>query len=119
MGLFAVDVVWIGPAGTVTPTHYDLAPNIYVQLKGRKRWQFWHPTRELKPRFSGIGAFAMSKLDVGHGIDSLGKPDLDWLLEPGDILLFPSHWWHRVDSLTDSIAVNRWWRFAAPTRFFK
>lgn len=29
-------------------------------------------------------------------------------LEPGDILFVPHHWWHYVESLTDSISINTW-----------
>lgn len=29
-------------------------------------------------------------------------------LQPGDILFVPHHWWHYVESLTDSISINTW-----------
>ena len=29
-------------------------------------------------------------------------------LKPGDVLFVPRHWWHSVESLTNSIAVNTW-----------
>lgn len=117
VGLFSADVIWIGPAGTATPIHYDMATNLYVQLVGRKRWRLWHPARALGPRFGGLGGFVMSKLDAGRGPDEAGEPDQDLILDPGDVLLLPHGWWHRVDTLTDAIAVNRWWRFPALGRF--
>lgn len=113
MGLFSADVIWIGPAGTSTPVHYDMATNLYAQLVGRKRWRLWRPERALKPRFGGLGGFAMSKLDAGRGPEGAGEPDQDLILDAGDVLILPRGWWHRVDTLTDAIAVNRWWRFPA------
>lgn len=108
-GPFSTDVVWIGPAGMATPIHFDFVPNVYAQLAGQKRWRLWRPERELKPRFAGLGGFAMSALDAGDGPDAAGLPDMDVVLDAGDVLLLPAKWWHRVDTLTDSIAVNRWW----------
>lgn len=108
-GPLTTDVVWIGPTGTATPIHFDFVPNVYAQLAGRKRWRLWRPERALEPRFAGIGGFAMSALDAGDGPEAAGPPDMDIVLEAGDVLLLPSKWWHRVDTLTDSIAVNRWW----------
>lgn len=108
-GPFLLDVVWIGPAGSVTPIHFDFVPNFYAQLAGRKRWRLWRPEAPLEPRFAGIGGFAMSALDAGDGPEAAGPADMDIVLDAGDVLLLPAKWWHRVDTLTDSIAVNRWW----------
>lgn len=30
------------------------------------------------------------------------------ILEPGQVLYVPRHWWHFVESLEDSISVNTW-----------
>jgi hypothetical protein len=119
LGLIAADVAWIGPAGTATPIHFDLAPNLYAQLAGSKRWRLWRPERRLGPRFAGFGGFAMSRLDAGRGVEAAGPPDFDWQLDPGDLLVLPSGWWHRVDTLSDAIAVNRWWRFHALGRLLR
>ncbi|HRI71075.1 MAG TPA: cupin-like domain-containing protein, partial [Polyangium sp.] len=118
-GPLSTDVVWIGPAGTATPIHFDFVPNVYAQLFGQKRWRLWRPERRLQPRFAGLGGFAMSALDAGDGPDAAGPPDMDILLDAGDVLLLPSKWWHRVDTLTDSIAVNRWWSFDKPWKLLR
>ncbi len=110
LGLFSVDVAWIGPSGTATPIHYDLAPNLYAQLHGQKRWRLWRPERALRPRFGGLGAFAMSALDAGRGPEAAGPPDVDLVTGPGDLVFVPAGWWHRVDTLSPAIAVNRWWQ---------
>lgn len=118
-GPFTTDVVWIGPAGTSTPIHFDFVPNVYVQLAGQKRWRLWRPDRPLQPKFAGLGGFAMSALDVGDGPDAAGPPDLDITLDAGDVLLLPANWWHRVDTLTASIAVNRWWALDKVAKLFR
>jgi len=118
-GPLTTDVVWIGPAGTSTPIHFDFVPNVYAQLAGQKRWRLWRPERQLEPKFAGLGGFAMSGLDAGDGPDAAGPPDLDITLDAGDVLLLPSKWWHRVDTLTDSIAVNRWWSMDKIWKFLR
>lgn len=118
-GPFTTDVVWIGPAGTSTPIHFDFVPNVYAQLAGQKRWRLWRPERQLQPKFAGIGGFAMSALDAGDGPDAAGPPDMDITLDAGDVLLLPPKWWHRVDTVTDSIAVNRWWSLDKPWKFLR
>ena len=32
------------------------------------------------------------------------------VLEPGDLLYIPKHWWHHVRSLETAASVNVWWR---------
>ncbi len=118
-GPLSTDVVWIGPAGMATPIHFDFVPNVYAQLAGQKRWRLWRPERPLEPRFAGIGGFAMSALDTGDGPDAAGPPDMDIVLDAGDVLLLPAKWWHRVDTLTASIAVNRWWTLDKLTKILR
>ncbi len=107
-GRLSVNVAWIGPAGTETPLHYDWVPNLYAQFQGRKRWQFWRPGASLESRWGGVG-FTMSNVDVHDGVEGVLPPDLELEVGPGDLLCLPPRWWHRVETLEDSIAVNRWW----------
>lgn len=34
---------WLSPKGSVTPTHYDISHNFFVQLQGRKRVLLFPP----------------------------------------------------------------------------
>src|SRR5262249_41585450 len=40
----SVDVAfWMGAPGCVTALHYDVPNNLYVQVRGRKRWRLFSP----------------------------------------------------------------------------
>ena len=51
-------------------------------------------------------------LDEG-GFDRLASKgvhaDYDFVIEPGEMLFLPFGWWHRVETLTTSVAANFWW----------
>lgn len=42
-------------------------------------------------------------LDLGKNGDAY-----EVILSPGDILIVPAHWWHYVESLETSLAINTW-----------
>ncbi len=114
----SVDVLWLGISGQVTPLHFDRALNLNAQLRGRKRFFFFAPTRALSP-LRVTWTHSHSALDLGPPLpfDALGlRPDLELYLGPGDVLFIPYGWWHRVETIEDSIAVNRWWWSAGTVR---
>eukprot|EP00041_Stephanoeca_diplocostata_P028362 m.802410 g.802410 ORF g.802410 m.802410 type:complete len:208 (-) comp23361_c1_seq70:1290-1913(-) len=41
--LFRDTRVWLSPAGTATPTHYDISHNFFVQIAGQKRVLLFPP----------------------------------------------------------------------------
>jgi hypothetical protein len=93
---------WLGPAGTVTPTHHDQASGWLVQLIGHKRLHLASP---LEPGLatSAVGLFhAMDPrtADVGdvrwHAID----------LAPGDAVFTPVGWWHHLEAMEPSLSVS-------------
>jgi hypothetical protein len=107
--------VWIAPRGTFAQLHRDRAHNLYAQLSGHKRWQLYAPdkARLLRPAPLDWGAdLSGVDLEVGAArrMTASGlRPDYDFLLEPGDLLFLPVNWWHRVHTVSPSIAVNLWW----------
>ncbi len=110
--LTAVDVIWLGGAGTLTQLHFDRALNLNVQLSGRKRFTFFAPYREgLDPRrVTATHSMSALDLDPARPFDERGLvPDLELELQAGDGIFIPYGWWHRVRTLEPSIAVNRWW----------
>ena len=118
---------WFGPAGTVTPVHYDHHAGLLVQAVGRKRVLLWPPSaRELlhaPPAGSPLDNTSPydpepPRDDEGGGGDG-GVPPEDAAalraccecveLAPGDALLIPQGWWHYARSLSVSFSVSFWW----------
>jgi hypothetical protein len=109
--------LWIGTAGNVTPLHYDAANNFLAQIKGRKRIHLFHPSQSdlLYPN-------ATRQNDNNTSQVLLLKPDFDkhprfkeavareCILQPGEMLYIPPHWWHHVESLDVAISLNFWWK---------
>jgi len=108
--------LWVGPAGTVTPVHFDLAHNFYVQLVGRKRFTLLDPSQSAALRYPDHthGRLTASGLDVEHP-DLERYPDFAAArpiaieLAPGDALFLPHSWWHHVRSLEPSVSLSHWW----------
>jgi len=107
---------FMGGQGMFTQLHCDHAHNLHAVVVGRKRWQLYSPARgrELQP-VQLHWSWRLSNLDVppaGGAPDDLPggvAPDLDFVLEAGQILFCPYGWWHRVSTLADAIATNYWW----------
>lgn len=96
---------WIGPAGTLTPTHHDQSTGWLVQLHGQKRVRMASP---LEPALA-------SHTDGLYNLVDPRQPQAGELAEvrwhtielgPGDALLINVGWWHHVEALTPSISVS-------------
>lgn len=103
-------MLWVGPAGTFTPLHFDLTNNMLIQVTGRKHvrmvpaahGQFLYNHRHV---FSAV-----------HDLDDPARLDAcplarqatvyDVTLEPGDMLFIPIGWWHQVRSLEFSVMMT-------------
>lgn len=105
---------WLGSHGAHTPCHYDtFGRNVVVQVYGHKRWILFNhsdlkPTRipyEESSVFSTLPFFSPK-----HPSDYLHLGNRAYLvdLNPGDILIVPPKWWHYVESLDASLAINAW-----------
>jgi hypothetical protein len=121
--LVRADVIpraWIGNKVQVA-THFDLMENIGVVVAGRRRFTLFPP--EQLPNLY-VGPFELTPAGTPVSMVDLGNPDLDrfprfaeamahaqrTLLEPGDVIYIPFHWWHAVDSLEPvNFFVNYWW----------
>jgi len=112
--------LWIGNRIRVA-THYDLKENVGVVMAGRRRFTLFPPDQiaNLYP-----GPFELTPAGTPVSLVDPANPDLArfprfaeaWahaetaLLEPGDAIYIPYHWWHAVDSLDPvSAFVNYWW----------
>jgi len=108
--------MWLGPAHTVTPVHFDGADNLLVQIFGRKKLILIPPAQSEKLYYPclRLGHVHYSPVDVED-------PDLEQFpkfrdatlfevtLEPGEILFIPVRWWHHARSLETAISLNFWW----------
>jgi hypothetical protein len=115
--------IWIGSAIRVAP-HFDLKENIGVVVLGRRRFTLFPPDQ--LPNLY-IGPLELTPAGTPVSLVELANPDLDRfpryaeaarhaqsvVLEPGDGIYIPYHWWHGVDSLDRVNAfVNYWWNDA-------
>jgi hypothetical protein len=116
---------WIGNRIRVAP-HYDLMENIGCVVAGRRRFTVFPPEQlaNLYP-----GPFELTPAGTPISLVDMANPELDRfpnyakaaataqraLLEPGDAIYLPFHWWHAVDSLEPfSFFVNYWWNDSQP-----
>ncbi|MBI38932.1 MAG: hypothetical protein CMF59_04985 [Leptospiraceae bacterium] len=104
---------FMGGKGTATGLHSSIAPNLFYQIRGKKRWYIYPAWTApfFKPEVKGSPYF-YSYVDVN---DSKNWPIAEaapgWYadLNPGDILFVPSFAWHQVHNKTASIAVGYRW----------
>ena len=112
--------LWLGNAIRVA-THYDLQENIGVVVAGRRQFTLFPPDQvanlymgplELTPAGTPISLVDPSNPDLARFprfAQALSVAETA-LLEPGDAIYIPFHWWHAVDSLdTVNIFMNYWW----------
>lgn len=97
---------FIGSTHTGSRVHSDFTSSVFLQLHGRKEWTFFDPsyTYNLQPRGQPNNIAYNSGLDF----NSSKLPNLAGLktiLKPGDLLIFPSFWWHGVKNL-DKVSIG-------------
>ena len=108
--------LFVGSARTLYHCHYDLQPNLHVQLVGRKRFILCPPDQCSK----------LYPFPVHHNFDRRSQVDLDHPdetrfpgctsangfvveLEPNEMLYIPCCWWHHVQTLTTPCVSMAWW----------
>ncbi|CAH1775754.1 unnamed protein product [Owenia fusiformis] len=113
----ADSTIWIGSKGANTPCHYDTyGCNLVAQIEGRKRWIMFPPTDSDKlypTRLPYEESSVFSQVNIRNPNFERYQRIKDTtphivILEPGDVLFVPKHWWHYVESLSPSISVNMW-----------
>jgi hypothetical protein len=107
--------MYLGAAGTGTSLHCAAVSNLFVQIRGEKKWVL------IAPEFTPFMYPAPTRgLNWQSRVD-FRNPDLnacplyrfvdrhETVLQPGDILWNPPFVWHGVQNTTESIAVSLWW----------
>jgi hypothetical protein len=99
--------LWMGPAGAVTPLHFDLQDALLAQAHGRKRVILISPadSAHLYPR-GGYSAVDPEQPDRAAHPLFTGATLFEAVLEHTDALYLPYGWWHHVRSLTASISLS-------------
>lgn len=110
----AVIELYIGGAGGAFPVlHYDGAGThaFLMQIYGRKKYYVYPPDQEPylypspeKPNLSLLNDVESPDLER-FPLFVKARP-ITFILEPGELLFVPSHWWHTVKMLTPSITVS-------------
>jgi hypothetical protein len=98
--------------------HYDLQPNLHVQLVGTKRFILFPPEE----------AAHLYPFPVAHNFDRRAQVDLDAPdpsrypgcteargfvveLRPNEVLYIPPCWWHHVQTCSSPCVSMAWWFF--------
>ena len=120
LGPEVVPRAWMGNRVRVAP-HYDLLENIGIVVAGRRRFTLFPPDQIANLY---VGPIEITPAGTPISLVDLAAPDLDRfprfaaalevaqsaVLEPGDAIYIPFHWWHGVDSLEPlNLFVNYWW----------
>jgi hypothetical protein len=100
--LLGSSALWLGPAGTVTPLHYDTSNILFGQVYGRKRYRMIAPFET--SLFEGARAMYADRDPEQGSMDPVLVKDV--VLEPGDALFIPVGWWHHVRALDVSISLG-------------
>ena len=108
--------LWMSSPGMITHGHFDQDHNVFVQLKGRKRFTLWlpweHESLYMYPRVHPMwhkSRVNFQQPDVER-FPLFGKSHANHVtLEPGDILYVPPYTWHYVETLDEpSVSMSTW-----------
>ncbi len=107
---------WMASGGAVSRLHYDAAHNLFLQLRGRKRFLLIGPEVAVSGRLplfpSAHPCHRASPVDLTQFLLSQA-PQManvsvqEALLEEGDMLYIPPFWFHHVETLTASMSMAR------------
>lgn len=102
----APGMLWVGPAGTFTPIHFDLTNNLLVQVTGAKRLQLFPPAEagrlaHHRHVFSDVRDIE-DEQRLALYPQARAARRFEVVLGPGDCLFIPVGWFHQVRSLSFS-----------------
>jgi len=104
-------LMFMGGAKTMTPIHCGFANTVFVQITGRKKWIMWAPNERIffDPRAErrSYNYTDADPYDLNNPRFPLFKyaKRYEIILEPGDVLWFPSHLWHQVENIDGGVSV--------------
>jgi ribosomal protein L16 Arg81 hydroxylase len=92
--------LWVGPAGTRTPPHFDPHNVLLVQVQGEKRVRLGPRLRAHQHDLLD-GYYLQGTLDAAFGDRAQAVT-----LAPGEALFVPAGWFHEVEALSPSITLS-------------
>lgn len=106
--------ILIGPKGAFTKLHYDLwaSHSWNAQVVGRKEWVFVEPKYAkdvyLETRQNGgyVPGTDVENPDPERFPRLLNVPYWKVVVNPGEVIWFPSMWMHQVTSLDDTVSIT-------------
>jgi hypothetical protein len=123
-GATVLKSIWMGNRTTAC-AHFDISHNLAACMAGHRRFTLFPPDQignlypgPLEPT---PGGQVISLVDFTHPDFGAYPRFREALanarvaeLEPGDVLFYPSMWWHQVEALDAfNILINYWWDTAA------
>ncbi|XP_072047446.1 tRNA wybutosine-synthesizing protein 5-like [Amphiura filiformis] len=105
-------VLRLGSPGVQLWTHYDVMDNILLQVKGHKRAVLFSPQDATYLYLNGDKSTILDidNPDLEKYPEFMKATPYECHLEPGDVLFIPALWFHNVQALEFSIAVNIFWK---------
>ncbi|KXJ20689.1 hypoxia-inducible factor 1-alpha inhibitor [Exaiptasia diaphana] len=112
-----INLLFIGMSDVVTPAHYDILENFFVQIAGYKRVILFRPDyfKSLYPFPVGHPHDRQSQVNFDNPNfekfpNFLDIEGLEAVVGPGDVLYIPIYWWHYVESERNNmtVSVNFW-----------
>jgi hypothetical protein len=100
--------LWMGPAGTKTPLHYDLHNILFLQVEGVKRFHLADPLASAALH-NNVGVFSAADLEDPDAPAAPIPDDVSIIscdLNSGEALFLPVLWWHQVRSLSPSVSIS-------------
>jgi ribosomal protein L16 Arg81 hydroxylase len=100
--------LWYGPAGTVTPLHYDTSNILFCQVSGRKRFKLISPLyTELLHDTNGYYSLIDAEKPDPERFPYFRDVELHEVeVAAGEALFIPATWWHHVRGLEPSLSLS-------------
>jgi hypothetical protein len=89
--------------------HQAAVPDMLLQIANTKLWRFVHPN--YTPQLSPIRTEVPCVLASRNVFIPEGIPFQDVIVEPGDLMYFPEHWWHEVHNLDQGFGLMIGFRY--------
>ena len=108
----AIELYVGGQGGAFPVLHYDGAGThaFLMQIYGRKKFIIFPPSRGSclypSPEKQNFSQINIDKPDLNRFPLYAEAVPTTFVLEPGEILFVPSHWWHTTKMLTPSITIS-------------